>query len=198
MSDPVIQATHRNIAEREQKVLTLRAQIKALPLKAPNRPVLRKKLEQLLTELATLRASVHYYKPTDQLQASLKRQQEKVQQLSAMFQSASGADKKAKGMELRAAAKELNEMLAAGQMQRIRKGMKAPLPSGAKANPESDYDPAEFSLDQLPENAEEVMAQFEEAFGADDSAPWYTNKMILGGVLFAVGAYAYHRRSDFG
>lgn len=196
MSDPVIQATHRNIAEREQKVLTLRAQIRALPLKAPNRSVLHQKLEQLLTELATLRASVHYYKPTNELQASLKRQQEKVQQLSAMFQSASGADKKVKGMELRAAAKELNEMLAAGQMQRIRRGMKAPLPSGAKANPESEYDPAEFSLDQLPENGQEVLAQFEEVFGSDDSAPWYTNKIILGGVLITIGAIAYRRRTN--
>lgn len=194
MTAPVVNATLRNIAEREQKVLALRSQIKNLPKKAPNRATLRAKLDQLITEIATLKASIHYYKATDTLAADIKRQQEKVQSLSSLFQSASGADKLAKGKELRAAAKELNQMLAAARMQQIRIGMKAPLPPGTKPNPQEGDDPAEFSLDQMPANSQELVAQFDEAFGDEGGGAWYTNKYLLGAIAIGGAYYLYQKQ----
>jgi len=120
-------ATQRNIKEREQRILALRGQSRTLPTKDSRRKLIQEQVQQLLTEIAALKSSLHYYKPTLQLSTDVEAQRRKVAALTAMFQKAGGTRKVAVGKQLRREAKELNQMLAAAQMQGVKPGLKAPL-----------------------------------------------------------------------
>lgn len=124
-----VTATQRNIKEREAKVLALRAELRDLAKRHPRRAILTAKVTTLLTEIAALKASIHYYKPTPQLATEIRAQRRKVKALTAMFDKAAGARKIAIGKQLRREAKELNEMLAAAKVQQVQTGLKAPLPA---------------------------------------------------------------------
>jgi hypothetical protein len=128
VASATITVTKRNIAEREAKILQLRTAARKLPKGSPKKAAYRKRVGDLKLEIAALKASLHYYKPTDQLTSDITLQQRKVKALTAAFKKAPGAAKKAIGGQLRAEAKVLNEMTAAARVQQAKTGLKSPLP----------------------------------------------------------------------
>jgi len=166
VSSATLIVTKRNIAEREAQVLKLRAALRKLPPKSPKHKAIVGKIKELLTELAALRASLHYYKPTRELAAAIDSQRKAVHALTAALRKARGPEKTAVGKQLRAAAKTLNEMLAAAKAQQMQVGLQAPLPakgpaltlvSDAKENPVGTEEVAEV-LSEVAAGAEEVDA----------------------------------------
>lgn len=132
MSSATNIVTQQNIAEREQKALQLRALLRTLPKGSPKHHQAVKALKALLTEIAALRASLHYYKPTPALTADIAAQRKKVTALTALFKKSKGEKKLRVGKQLRAEAKTLNEMLAAAKGQQVQTGLKVPLPANRR------------------------------------------------------------------
>ncbi len=128
MASATITVTKRNIADREAAIKRCRAAIRKLPAKSPRRTPIQARIKVLLAEVAALKASLHYYKPTDQLSSDISTQQKKVRALMALFQKSEGKRKFEVGKQLRREAKQLNEMLAAAKVQQVKTGLNAPLP----------------------------------------------------------------------
>lgn len=173
MASATVIITQRNIAEREAQVQHLLGVAQALPKKSAKRRAVKEQITKLLTEIAAFKASLHYYKPTGQLQTDMANQKHQVKGLTAAFQQAQGAQKKAVGQRLRQAAKALNEMTAAAKLQRIHRGLNAPLP-------EKKIDPtlAEPSIVLLNPTGLEEEAVAVEAAGSG-SPPEATDAEVL-------------------
>jgi len=137
-----ITVTKRNIAEREATILRCRALLKKLPPKSSKRKPVQVTVRRLLTEIAALKASLHYYRPTHELGRAIAQQRLKVKALTEEFK---GNKSMALGKQLRKEAKTLNEMLAAAKMQQVQTGINAPLPkkkpvlSLLRKNPDPDF-----------------------------------------------------------
>jgi len=121
--------TKRNIAERQAQVSRNRGILRKLSPASPRRPAIKARNGVLLTEIAALKASLHYYKPTDQLSADIASQRRKVRGLTTLFSKTAGKRRRQIGLQLRQEAKTLNEMLAAAQLQQVQTGVAAPLPT---------------------------------------------------------------------
>jgi hypothetical protein len=128
VASATISVTKRNIEARKAKVVGLRSAAKKLSERSPQRAIIRAQIKVLLTEIAALKASLHYYKPTDRLSGDITSQRKKVRALTAAFEKAKGRKQFQIGKQLRREAKELNEMLAAAKLQQIKTGVKSPLP----------------------------------------------------------------------
>ena len=128
MASATISVTKRNIEARKAKVVGLRSAAKKLSKRSPQRAIIRVQIKVLLTEIAALKASLHYYKPTGQLSGDISSQRKKVKALTAAFEKAKGRKQFQIGKQLRREAKELNEMMAAAKLQQIQTGVKSPLP----------------------------------------------------------------------
>lgn len=181
-----VTATQRNIKEREAKVLSLRAKLQGLAAGHPRRAVITASIKTLLTEIAALKASIHYYKPTNQLTTEIVAQRRKVRALTALFGKAAGKRRMSVGRQLRREAKELNQMLAAAKIQQVQTGLKAPLPKAhlklVRENPvgkqqteeEADVLAAALAAEaegQPPPSASEEEVEAVEAASADQPNP---------------------------
>jgi hypothetical protein len=129
VASATIIVTHRNIEAREAKLARLRQALGKLPASSPRRAAIQDRMTVVRTEVAALRASLHYYKPTDQLTADVAAQRRQVRGLTVLFKKTGGPQKMQVGRQLRKAAKELNEMMAAAQLQQVGTGVNAPLPT---------------------------------------------------------------------
>ena len=128
MASATIIVTKRNIAERKAKIKALRATIRATPRGAARQTLLAQ-LQQLMAEVATLKASLYYYLPPGRLAQRIARQRAVVDHWTAKFHAMRGPQAKLKvGKKLRREAKELEQMLAAAKMQQVQSGLQAPLP----------------------------------------------------------------------
>lgn len=175
MSSATIIVTKRNIAAREAKILELRAAARKLSPKSKGRKAIRAQITKLLTELAALRASLHYYKPTAELTEAIAGQRKVVKALTAAFKKATGAVKFETGKQLRKEAKKLNEMLAAAHAQQVGTGARAPLPVSpppptlvevAHPNPigtETSIGEEEAPAESMQEEAKDEAAEAEDA-----------------------------------
>ena len=170
VSSATIIVTQRNIRDREAKILHLRKVLRKAAKTDSRRPQLEEKLTELLTEVAALRASLHYYKDTAALSADIDLQRKKVRALTALFKKSKGKKQHKVGVQLRSAAKTLNEMLAAAKAQQVQTGVHAPLPppppgppslhvvpNPAKENP-AEGDSSAEALEEAVEQADAELA----------------------------------------
>ncbi len=133
MSSAVITVTERNIAARQAAAQRQILAIRHLRKGDPSRARREADVLRLNKEIATLRASLHYYKPVEKLALDIERQQNRVQTLVAATKKTSGKQKAAVIRELRGHNQHLKEMIAAAHMKRISPDIQAKLPESVAA-----------------------------------------------------------------
>lgn len=148
MASATVNVTERHISDRQTEILRLRAILRKSKAGSPNKAPATARIKVLLTEIAALKASIHYAKPTAQLVADIKTQQGRVQALTHMFKKAPAGRKKVIGKQLRREAKTLNEMLAASKLQQTQHPAAAAHLKLVRVNPVGSEDPLEAAAIQ--------------------------------------------------
>jgi hypothetical protein len=135
LSSATIIATKRNIAARQRKIAAYQTELRRTsPRNKTRRSALGRKIKQIQHEVSTLRASLSYYKPTEELAEEIKQQTKQVRSIRIQASRSRGARKKALLGHLQAAIERLNELLAAAAVKASGVDVKAPaLPTAPPA-----------------------------------------------------------------
>jgi hypothetical protein len=199
--------TKRNIKAREKALALVLAELKRTPVGHPKRAFYEKKAKELMGEVAALKASIHYYKPSAQLAEDIK---EKRIELAKLLNKAKKAKALHKKQLLRKAAlvnRSLKEMLAAAQLKTQEIPVEPPaLPvappvvsleetatatSGDFSGPEDDGGSASH-----PDGAEEGPPNRTDGTVSGETFPEVPNLQVIQGGLSEVGQDLAHEISE--
>jgi len=145
--------TKRNIKAREKALKLLLSELKRTPAGHEKRPFYAKKARELMGEIAALKASIHYYKPTGQLSQDIKDKRGELARLLDKVKGARGQRKKALLRKAALVNRALREMIAAAQLKQNGVALEAPALPTAPPPPvllpqtldtESSVEPTDF------------------------------------------------------